>query len=94
MEGDLLNKNDILASMSDLINTLHKMDNKVKKIYDVVVGDETFDQKGLITRVKELEGYQTKQEALKNKIIGASIGGGVLFTGLWEFIKFLLNTKK
>lgn len=94
MEGELFSKQDILASMSDMINTLHKMDGKVKKIYDVVVGNEEFDQQGLLSRVKKLEGFQNKMEALKNKIIGASIGGGILFTALWEFLKYLLSTKK
>jgi hypothetical protein len=84
---ELFNKNDILASMSDMINTLHKLDSKVKKIYDVVVGNEEFDQKGLIGRVKELETFKEEAKARNNKLLGAFFVGGGVWTVIWELAK-------
>ena len=86
--GELFGGNtDILASMSDMINTLHKMDGKVKKIYDVVVGNEEFDQEGLIGRVKELEKYVEQANVRYYKLVGGFFVGGAVWTVVWELIK-------
>ena len=39
--------------LNDVEGTLVKMDSKLEKIFDVVVGNETFDQVGLIGRLKK-----------------------------------------
>lgn len=88
---EFFNKNDILASMSDMISTLHKMDGKVKRIYDVVVGNEEFDQQGLIQRVRDLEKYKEESRARNNKLLGAFFVGGGVWTILWELIKLKLK---
>jgi hypothetical protein len=90
--GELFGGNtDILASMSDMINTLHKMDGKMKKIYDVVVGNEEFDQEGLIGRVKSLEKYKEEAKARYYKLFGGFIVGGAVWTLIWELIKIKLK---
>jgi hypothetical protein len=56
-----------------------------------VVGNETFDQTGIISRIKKLEVENDKNQALKNKLIGAFIVGGASWTVIWELIKYVIN---
>jgi hypothetical protein len=77
--------------LDDVEETLGKMDSKINKIYDVVVGDEEFDQVGLIGRLKKLEKENEENKALKNKLVGAFLAGGALWTILWEMIKTMIK---
>jgi hypothetical protein len=45
---------DVNVRLEHLENIVTKMNNKMDKIFDVVVGNETFDQVGLINRLKKL----------------------------------------
>ena len=63
------------------------MESKIEKIYDALVGNEKFDQLGLISRIKKLEEENEKYKALKNKLIGAFLVGGAAWTIIWEIIK-------
>lgn len=88
-----------MATSNNLINerldsveeTLFQLQKKIEKIYDVVVGNEEFGQKGIIKRLTELERENEKLKALKNKFIGASVVCGALFTVAVELIKFMLK---
>ena len=80
--------NDRLNSVEE---TLLQLQKKIEKIYDVVVGNEEFGQKGIIKRLTELEKENEISRAFKNKLIGASVVGGALFTVAVEFIKFLIK---
>jgi septation ring formation regulator EzrA len=88
-----------MATPNNLINerldsveeTLFQLQKKIEKIYDVVVGNEEFGQKGIIKRLTELERENEKLKALKNKFIGASVVCGGLFTLAVELIKFMLK---
>jgi hypothetical protein len=80
--------NDRLNSVEETLLGLQK---KIEKIYDVVVGNEEFGQKGIIKRLTELEKENEIAKAFKNKLIGASVVGGALFTVAVEFIKFMLK---
>jgi hypothetical protein len=80
--------NDRLNSVEE---TLLQLQKKIEKIYDVVVGNEEFGQKGIIKRLTELEKDNEIAKAFKNKLIGASIVGGALFTVGVEFIKFMIK---
>lgn len=84
---------DVIKSLEHLETIVLKMSGKMEKIYDVVVGNETFDQEGLITRVKKLEKENQKLTALKNKLIGAFIVGGAVWTFAWELFKQWLKNK-
>lgn len=81
---------DFLSRINDVENTLVKMDGKIEKIYDVVVGNETFDQVGVIGRLKKLENEYDKLTAFKNQLIGAFIAGGAIWTILYEFLKKMI----
>ena len=82
---------DVNLRLEHLENIVTKMNNKMDKIFDVVVGNETFDQVGLIYRLKYLEKESDKLKALKNKLIGAFIVGGASWTIIWELFKKLVS---
>lgn len=89
----LPNEPEYLVSISDLINTIHKMDAKLSKLYEVVAGDKDLGTKGIITRIHDLEGKVEKHESHKNKLIGIFVAAGFLFSYLWESTKNIFNTK-
>ena len=72
-------------------DTLEKLVPKLYKLYDAVVGNETFDQTGIIARLKKLESENEKRVALKNKLIGAFVAGGAIWTIFWEVLKLLIK---
>jgi hypothetical protein len=76
-----------LERLNDVENTLVKMESKIEKIYDALVGNEKFDQLGIISRIKKLEEENEKYKAIKNKLIGAFLVGGAVWTVAWEMIK-------
>lgn len=85
-------QNNILSQrLDDVEETLRNMDSKIEKIYDVVVGNEKFDQEGIIGRLKKLESENENNKALKNKLVGAFVVGGAGWTIILELIKMLLN---
>jgi hypothetical protein len=79
-----------LERLNDVENTLVKMESKIEKIYDALVGNEKIDQLGLISRIKKLEEENEKYTAIKNKLIGAFLVGGAVWTVAWEMIKKML----
>ena len=82
---------DLMSRLDHVESIVVKMSSKMEKIYDVVVGNETFDQEGLIARIKKLENESKKLNALKNKLAGAFIAGGAIWTILWEMFKHLIS---
>jgi hypothetical protein len=88
-----MEKNDNIFNerLNSVENTLLAMDKKIEKIYDVVVGNEEFGQKGIIKRLIELERDNETAKAFKNKLILASVVSGVLFTFVVEIVKFLIK---
>ena len=77
--------------LNSVENTLLSMEKKIERIYDVVVGNEEFGQKGIIKRLTELEKDNELAKAFKNKLIGAAALGGGLITIMLEFVKFLIK---
>ena len=82
---------DVNVRLEHLENIVTKMNNKLEKIFDVVVGNETFDQVGLINRLKNLEKEADKLKALKNKLVGAFIVGGAAWTIILELFRKLIT---
>lgn len=82
---------DVNVRLEHLENIVTKMNNKMDKIFDVVVGNETFDQVGLINRLKNLEKEADKLKALKNKLVGAFIVGGAAWTIILELFKKIVS---
>jgi hypothetical protein len=78
---------DVLSRIEHLEGIVVKMSGKLEKIYDVVVGNETFDQEGILSRIKKLEIENKRLTAVKNKLIGAFIAGGAIWTVMLELFK-------
>jgi hypothetical protein len=78
---------DVLSRIEHLEGIVVKMSGKLEKIYDVVVGNETFDQEGILSRIKKLEVENKRLTAVKNKLIGAFIAGGAIWTVMLELFK-------
>ena len=50
-----LEERHILASIADIIGTMHKIDAKVSKLHEVVVGDKEFGQEGIIAKIRTIK---------------------------------------
>lgn len=87
--GDFSPQNDAiyLQRLNEVEATLKHVDAKLAKIYIAVIGDEKFDQKGIIDRLKTAEGKIEEFSALKNKLAGAFLVGGAAWTLIWEIIR-------
>lgn len=84
---------DYLVSISDLINTIHQMDAKLTKLYDVVAGDKELGTDGMITRINKLETEVKTLNSHKNKLAGIFIAAAFLFSYIWEAAKNIINQK-
>jgi len=84
---------EYLVSISDLINTIHKMDAKLTKLYEVVAGDKELGTKGIVNRINDLEAKVEKHESHKNKLMGIFIASGFLFSYFWETVKNIFHNK-
>ena len=78
---------DLAARVSHVEKIILKISPQIDEIYKVIVGNDAFQQEGLISRVKKLEDENEKSIALKNKLIGAFMVGGAVWTILWEVVK-------
>lgn len=64
-----------------------EQEKKLNDIYVAIVGNEGLGTRGLAERVKNLEVYKKKDQALKNKVVGGISVGTPLFVLLVEWIK-------
>lgn len=81
------NPNDLRNRVTHIEKTILKISPQIDEIYKVIVGNDAFQQEGLITRVKKLEDQNEKNNALKNKLMGAFLVGGAGWTIIWEILK-------
>jgi hypothetical protein len=86
MDMNVTSESNVNERLSHVENTLSKLSTTIDKIYHSLVGNETFDQQGLISRVKRIEEDHEKFRAFKNKLVGAFIIGGAASTLLWELV--------
>jgi len=93
MALDELQGKEYLQRIGLIENTLSKLDKRVETIYNTIVGDERLDHAGIITRLKTVEKEVEKHKTLKNKLVGAFVAAGALWTVLWELVKNLLKLK-
>lgn len=90
-DGIPVSDNVYLSRLKDVEDTLKHVDAKLAKIFVAVIGDEKFDQKGIIDRLKAAESKIIELTALKNKLIGAFLVGGVVWTAIWEAFKAVIS---
>lgn len=92
-EQEQNNGPEYFASLSDLIVTVHKMDNKVTKLYEVVTGDKELGTEGILIKLNKMEEKIKELEKYKAKLMGMFIAAGFLSAYLWETIKNLFIHK-
>lgn len=67
--------------------TLASLVGKLNKLYYAVIGDEEMDQEGYLHRLKRAEKEIDKLKVIRYKLMGAFIGGGVIWALTWELVK-------
>jgi hypothetical protein len=90
MEQAALDNNDKkrLRTVEEIVGNMEK---KITKIFEVVVGDESFGQVGIIQRLVTVEKKTDSLETFKNKLVGASVVGGAFVSLLIEIVKFVFK---
>lgn len=88
MEAVMSNRTD--ERLDAMEKTLEKMVSKLNKLYYAVIGDEEMDQEGYLHRLKRAETEIKKLQVIKYKLVGAFIGGGVIWAITWELIKKMI----
>lgn len=84
-------EHSFMERITHVEKSIEEMVGKIGKIYDALLGNEQFDQQGIISRVKKTEEEIEKIKTFKNKLIGAFFVGGGISTIVWEIIKYILN---
>jgi hypothetical protein len=85
---EVINVNHRLSTVEEICN---KMEKQLTKIFEVVVGDESFGQVGLIQRLVTLEKETERLKTFKNKLIGAALFGGAFTTVIIEVVKMFMR---
>jgi|1048.fasta_scaffold16169_4 hypothetical protein len=86
-ESQLLNQDIVWIK-----NKLNTIDKDLQRLNNAVTGDRAFGQIGIIQRIDEHEKSISEFKTLKNKIIGASVVIGVVWTGVWTALsKYLFK---
>lgn len=73
-----------------LENTLVDIQGTLRNLYGAIVGDDKFDQKGLISRIKKIEEEQEQHKAFRYKIMGGAVFGGVASGIIFELVKHII----
>lgn len=66
-------------------------DEKIDKIYDLMVGDEALRRKGLIERIEQLELKAESDRQLRNKITGGVLVLSFIGSSAIAFVGWLIN---
>lgn len=73
--------------LDSIETTLEKVVQNFNKLYVAVVGNETFDQEGILHRLKRVENEVNNWTKMRLKLVGFFLGGGVAWTVIWELAK-------
>lgn len=70
----------------DLLATVHKIDKKLTKLYEIVTGDKDFGTEGVLVELKKLNDRVNKVERQRSIFVGILISIGVAFELLRNFV--------
>lgn len=80
----LLRLSDKQKEMDD---TLTEVAGTVNKLQARIIGDPSFNQKGLVDEVNKLTSYVENDKKQKNRLYGGLIVVVGLWTIVWEYLK-------
>jgi hypothetical protein len=72
----------IKETLTKLTDKVESIDKTTTKLNITIIGDETYGQVGLITKVKKHADYIEKDKHFKSKLIG----GSIVLGGLWTIV--------
>lgn len=82
---------DMLLRLSDkqkeMDDTLTEVAGTVNKLQSRIIGDPTYNQKGLVDEVNKLTSYVEADKRQNNRIYGGLVVIVGLWTVVWEYIK-------
>lgn len=75
----------MLNKQNDMDEMLREMDKTLTQLNNVVVGNPTYGQKGLIVELSDVKEYVEKDKMVKNKIMGGLAVIGVAWSLLLTY---------
>ena len=82
---------DMLLRLSDkqkeMDDTLTEVAGTVNKLQSRIIGDPTYNQKGLVDEVNKLTAYVEADKKQNNRIYGGLVVVVGVWTLVWEYIK-------
>jgi len=81
----------MLDKQSDMDGMLREMDKTLTQLNNVVVGNPTYGQKGLIVELNDVKEYVQKDKMIKSKILGGLTVIGVLWTIFLQYFMQIIK---
>lgn len=75
----------LTEEQTDLLQTVHKIDKKLTKLYEIVTGDKDIGTEGVLVELKQLKTRIEKVERQRSLFVGILIAIGVSFEILRNF---------
>jgi hypothetical protein len=96
MEGnDLASIKAMLTQMIDKQNEmdymLRDMDKTLTQLNQTVIGNPTYNQKGLVSEINEIKEYVETDKRFKNKVVGGLAVVGFIWTIAIEYVMHLFK---
>jgi len=96
MEGnDIASIKAMLTQMIDKQNEmdymLRDMDKTLTQLNQTVIGNPTYNQKGLVAEINEIKEYVETDKRFKNKVVGGLAVVGFIWTIAIEYVMHLFK---
>ena len=78
-------------TQTDMDYMLREMEKTLTQLNNVVVGNPTYGQKGLIIELNEIKEYVEKDKMVKNKILGGLTLIGIGWSFMIQYIMYLFK---
>lgn len=60
----------------------------LRDVHEAIVGNGPMGHKGLVSRMQDVEQYQTNDKRFKNRVAGGVAVGTPVLLAVWEYIKW------
>ena len=82
---------EVKNTQSDMDYMLREMEKTLSQLNNVVVGNPTYGQKGLIAELNEIKEYVEKDKMVKNKILGGLTLIGIGWSTFLAYIMYVFK---